>query len=127
MSRVTVSTVARPWPWLVARRSAVVQLVQTLRSAEKDEFGVPSADVVGASDDLDVAISVQGRVSAMLRADLLAENERQIEHAMERAAEGRYGRCEDCGSTIPAERLKAWPEATRCVECQRRHEQRPFS
>lgn len=27
--------------------------------------------------------------------------------------------CEDCGTEIPAARLAAQPDATRCIECQR--------
>jgi DnaK suppressor protein len=32
--------------------------------------------------------------------------------------------CEDCGKTIPANRLKANPAARRCIECQTRKEKR---
>ncbi|MHB8587512.1 MAG: TraR/DksA family transcriptional regulator [Candidatus Dormibacteraceae bacterium] len=39
--------------------------------------------------------------------------------ALERAVRGTYGLCEDCGVRIPEERLEVWPEATRCVRCQR--------
>jgi DnaK suppressor protein len=32
------------------------------------------------------------------------------------------GFCEDCGDKIPAARLKAYPQATRCIECQEKKE-----
>lgn len=38
--------------------------------------------------------------------------------AMQRIREGAYGTCVDCDGRIPAERLRAKPEATRCVKCQ---------
>jgi DnaK suppressor protein len=60
---------------------------------------------------------------AMLR--VLDDNQRQMERALERLREGRYGACEDCGATIPAQRLQLSPEATRCVVCQRRAEGLP--
>ena len=41
---------------------------------------------------------------------------------MEARAEGRYGICEDCGRPIHEARLRARPDATRCVDCQRRRE-----
>ena len=72
----------------------------------------------GAFDILDWANSVEGRDSAMLRAEVLSGNQLQIEHAMQRAVDGQYGLCEVCEDQIPAERLKVLPEATRCVECQ---------
>jgi RNA polymerase-binding protein DksA len=41
----------------------------------------------------------------------------QIDAAMVRLAEGRYGRCETCGQPIGAERLAARPTATTCISC----------
>lgn len=37
--------------------------------------------------------------------------------AVAKLEEGTYGRCEVCGDPIPADRLEAVPEATRCVSC----------
>lgn len=31
--------------------------------------------------------------------------------------EGTYGKCDNCGSSITPERLKAVPEATKCITC----------
>ncbi|HZO21670.1 MAG TPA: TraR/DksA C4-type zinc finger protein [Steroidobacteraceae bacterium] len=33
---------------------------------------------------------------------------------------GTYGICEECGNPIGEERLRARPEATLCIDCQRR-------
>jgi RNA polymerase-binding transcription factor DksA len=52
-----------------------------------------------------------------------AEELRAIEAAWQRANDGTYGVCIDCGAEIGFERLHAEPEAARCLECQRRHEQ----
>ena len=38
--------------------------------------------------------------------------------ALHRVDTGTYGVCTDCGEKIPAARLRAKPEAIRCVECQ---------
>jgi DnaK suppressor protein len=53
---------------------------------------------------------------------ILAYEERQVREAQRALAEGTYGKCVDCGRDIPAERLEAVPESTRCVEDQRRYE-----
>jgi phage/conjugal plasmid C-4 type zinc finger TraR family protein len=49
---------------------------------------------------------------------VLEQDREQAEHARELKAKGAYGRCEDCGNQIAAERLEALPEATRCIGCQ---------
>lgn len=64
----------------------------------------------------DVVIQ-QRQSTAAVQAILLAEL-RQIEHAMQRAADGQYGTCEDCGGGIAARRLEVVPAATRCISCQ---------
>jgi len=47
---------------------------------------------------------------------------RDIEAARERVAEGTFGRCIECGGPIEYERLRAYPPAVRCAECQTLHE-----
>jgi RNA polymerase-binding transcription factor DksA len=44
--------------------------------------------------------------------------------ALRRIRDGTYGICADCGKRIPAARLQAKPEATRCVACQTEYERR---
>jgi DnaK suppressor protein len=44
----------------------------------------------------------------------------EIDRALLRLAEGRYGMCERCGQPIGAERLQARPWATLCIDDQRR-------
>jgi RNA polymerase-binding protein DksA len=46
-----------------------------------------------------------------------AEELQQIDRALERIAQGRYGLCNECGRPIADERLRAAPYASRCVEC----------
>lgn len=48
---------------------------------------------------------------------------RALDAALGRLGDRRaFGRCADCGTDIPFERLKVEPAALRCVECQRVHE-----
>ena len=46
----------------------------------------------------------------------------QIEEALERQRAGTYGICVNCGAQIDPERLRARPEATLCIDCQRQKE-----
>ena len=53
---------------------------------------------------------------------MLAGEAENVEVALARLASGDYGKCVDCGQEIPAARLEAIPEATRCIEDQARYE-----
>ena len=48
----------------------------------------------------------------------------EVEQALARLADARYGECVDCESAIPYARLAAYPSARRCVACQEAAEQR---
>lgn len=54
----------------------------------------------------------------------LMENEsdelQEIEEALQRIKEGRFGMCENCEKPIPKTRLKAIPYARFCVPCKRK-------
>jgi DnaK suppressor protein len=54
----------------------------------------------------------------------LEEESRRIAEALHALELGTYGTCVDCGREIPAGRLKAVPEAVRCLDCQRSFEAR---
>jgi DnaK suppressor protein len=112
-------------PGLQARRIAVTRLLQSLNPTEDQGLEAVDAADDGVVDDLDRASSAQGRNAATILAEVLSGNQLQIDRAMERVAEGRYGSCEDCGRAICRERLSVRPEATRCVDCQRRYELGP--
>ncbi len=43
----------------------------------------------------------------------------QVESALNRMAQANYGRCERCNDEIDFARLKAVPEASLCMSCQR--------
>jgi RNA polymerase-binding transcription factor DksA len=47
------------------------------------------------------------------------EEERRIAEARRALADGSYGICANCHRPIPPERLRAVPEAVRCLNCQR--------
>jgi DnaK suppressor protein len=47
----------------------------------------------------------------------------QIQDALQRLAEGRYGFCQECDEFVGVPRLRALPFAQRCRDCQGRAEQ----
>jgi len=46
----------------------------------------------------------------------------QIRKALSRTRIGKYGLCERCGRMIDTDRLMVFPEATVCVECEKKKE-----
>ena len=52
-----------------------------------------------------------------------AEEVEEALEALRRLDEGTYGSCADCELVIPEKRLRARPEATRCIDCQSVREQ----
>ena len=47
---------------------------------------------------------------------------RDIEAALQRAKNGSYGVCIDCGDDVAFARLQAYPTAKRCIVCQEKRE-----
>lgn len=46
----------------------------------------------------------------------------EIDEALKRIREGKYGRCVSCNKKIPAKRLTAVPYAKYCIQCQSKEE-----
>ena len=46
----------------------------------------------------------------------------QTRKALSRIRIGKYGICENCGKMIDTDRLVAYPEATLCVDCEKKKE-----
>ena len=49
---------------------------------------------------------------------------REIDTALERVADGTYGKCERCKNNIGEARLRAMPTATLCIDCAAAREKR---
>jgi DnaK suppressor protein len=63
-------------------------------------------DTLAVERERDLALSAQARAAI-----------EQIDVAIGKIHDGTYGRCENCGTAIPKERLKALPYAALCVKC----------
>ena len=86
-----------------------------------NEAAVPTADAA-SSDFLDLA-GIEHQELARLTATRLAERAKRLHIALTRVADGEYGVCSECGTSIPPKRLLAIPDATTCVACQEQLEQ----
>jgi phage/conjugal plasmid C-4 type zinc finger TraR family protein len=103
------------------------RIQRLLDDVQHTAFGGDERDVSGEvsavdQHDADIAGVLYGREEEETTRQVLERDAAQIEDAKKRRADGNYGICEDCGRPIPEARLEAMPEATRCVECQRKRE-----
>lgn len=101
---------------LASKRAEVEeQLAEVRASADRS---TASATGIGfgkrVGDTTSVAVERMTEVAA--HSGLLGTL-RQLQHAEDLLAQGRYGVCEVCGADIPDERLEARPFATRCISC----------
>jgi DnaK suppressor protein len=98
---------------LMGRRDALRQALagdMSLLRAENEQSG---------GDEVDAAIATE---QAELRSQMASFESRelaQIEAALDKIKNGRYGRCESCDKAIAPMRLKALPYATECINCAR--------
>jgi DnaK suppressor protein len=95
------------------------ELHQDAARAREESYG-ETAGAVPDTGDQSIADVAADTTHAELDRDLIEL--RELDAARRRLAEGSYGLCVDCGADIDLERLRAWPGAARCIDCQRRHE-----
>lgn len=93
----------------------------TLKKSQKEASG----DISGYTYHMaDVATDTYDREFSLG----LASNERkllyELDDALKKIEEGKFGICEDCKSFITKSRLKAVPYARSCVKCQEKKEKR---
>ncbi len=96
---------------LLARRARLLSAEAALGAEAK---------VLLESEDVDLVDHAQTATQREV-VTRLDERERQelgeLDAALERIAEGRYGVCARCEEEIPKARLEVLPEARRCASC----------
>jgi DnaK suppressor protein len=78
----------------------------------------PEGDALDAASDAD-------RLVDLHQTDQTRRELADIGAALQRLAQGRFGRCTDCGQAISPQRLNAQPQALRCLACEARREAAP--
>lgn len=105
-------------------RERVHRQVAALRAAWRPEEMESGGDNTPLTEEADAAQVIEERESGTQRLDWLVERAESLGRALTRLDDGTYGTCESCGRPISAERLKARPEATLCIDCQADQERR---
>ena len=116
----------RPTP--EARLASRAEELEHLRETEHDgAFSGDQREVTGELSAVDqhpadVSDFTYQRELQATTQQILGREAKQVQEALRRQSEGKYGICEGCGRPIPRERLRARPSATLCVGCQREQE-----
>jgi DnaK suppressor protein len=105
---------------LLERRAMLLEQLRSLRGgavgraqASAEHFDRPEDSPAQVNTARDLEFALDEHETAELR---------MIDTALHRIEAGTYGQCVDCGMAIPAARLHAAPEATRCLSCQEKIE-----
>jgi RNA polymerase-binding protein DksA len=101
------------------RAQLAAEIRREVDQSREETFGAVAGPVTDTGDEA-IADLLSDLDTAEVTRDL-AEL-RELEAARARIAAGTYGVCESCGREIAYERLRAYPAATRCIECQTVHE-----
>ena len=115
-ARFAPRTLAALVDLLLARRASVARCAETLRIDAADARS--QRDLSDLLDHEDPSVDSDPSTALMLGE--WVERRLEVEEALTRVADGKYGYCVSCGGGIPLERLRALPATTNCVECSRR-------
>jgi len=100
---------------LEAYRERTLSEIARLRLELQAEIDpAPATDEDAAAD---VASEIFERAKTISLVQTLEARAHSLERAIFLAEQGRYGICDQCGDTIPTERLDIMPETTLCVRC----------
>ena len=100
---------------LVDEQTHVRDELRNLREALQSEVDVEP-------DEGDAEVFEREKNSALIA--VLEKKLNDVEAALKSIEKGGYGICEDCGKAIATERLEVKPDATLCLTCQQKAEQR---
>ena len=100
---------------------ALLEAERTDLIAKLDELGLNGAGLTYDSNFADSSQVTAERGEAEALGATLRETLEDVERALAKVSEDRYGVCEDCGQPIDPLRLEAKPAARYCMNCAAKH------
>jgi DnaK suppressor protein len=103
------STEVAAFQMVLGEKEAELTHAMRARGGITIEKSADQMDEIQYASERDLAILSVDRDSGLLR---------QVRAALARIADGEFGTCADCESSIGTKRLAALPWAQRCIRCQ---------
>lgn len=105
---------------LLGQRGSLLEQLMQLRGgavgraqASNEHFATREDTQAAANSARDLELALDAHDTAEIAT---------VDAALQRIADGIYGECTDCGAHIAEARLRAAPEAARCIQCQEKLE-----
>jgi RNA polymerase-binding protein DksA len=98
-------------------RESTSARIEALSRDFNDIVAASSASATDDEHDPEGATIAFERSQVVSLIDTARHHLTELDDALDRLDGGDYGRCEQCGEPIPAERLAVRPAATTCVSC----------
>ncbi|MEM8814788.1 MAG: TraR/DksA family transcriptional regulator [Pseudomonadota bacterium] len=93
---------------LEAQKALLEERLERIKANVRRGFNADSAEMAKELEDQEVVDALGNEATEELS---------RITAALERIANGDFGKCLDCGEAIPSARLTATPFAERCIDC----------
>jgi DnaK suppressor protein len=104
------------------RRKLLMKKNELISETKREGVSARQEPASEAIEVGDKSIIDQSKDFLLTEADRDTELVHEIDAALIRIGKGTYGRCIECGKTIPEARLDAVPWTPYCAEHQRKHE-----
>lgn len=93
------------------------RLVRQLAELGSEETGELRSDMVFGDGFADAGAATAERTEVLGLVDTLKGQLDDVDAALARIAQGKYGICANCGKAIDPARMDARPESVLCVNC----------
>ena len=102
---------------LLQEKTRIKEEIARIAKPTKDAVSFKTTfNEIGADED-ENASEVEEYTDNLAMESALEKQLKDIMEALNKIESGNYGKCENCGANIPAERLMAYPSAKKCLNC----------
>src|SRR5579862_9645477 len=106
----------------VYRKRLLDKRDELLRMVSKSDQDGREADEEGTQDLADKAANAYTKEFLFHQSNDNRQLLTLVTEALDRAKNGSYGICVECGEEVQSNRLEAVPWARHCIECQEKHD-----
>ena len=109
---------------LLEARAEILRSLNHFQEDSRLSLKDASGDIATFTEDhlLDTASETLGRETSFLLASAEGKRLKEIDIALRKFRNRKFGLCEKCGTSIHPERLAAIPFAKLCIQCQKQEE-----